>query len=200
MALLPVSDKPFVWCDTETTGLDPENNDILDIAIIRVRPDGSETVFSSKVKMARPENAHPKALEVNGYTPEKWADAPTVEEVFWEIHRRGLLQDCILAGQNIGFDAGFINATFQRIGIKTRVDYHMYDTVTIALAYLKPYLKSVSLTTVCTALGIPTEGAHGALADCRMAMEVNRVLLGATPQEREAWATQIPLRLAGKKP
>lgn len=196
MAFIPLYEKPLAWCDTETTGLDPDRHDILDIAIVRVASDGSETVFSSKILMERPQNAHPKALEVNGYTPEKWVDARPVGEVFREIHDRKLLQDCILAGQNIPFDARFINATFQRLGIDARVDYHLYDTVTLALAHLKPYLKSVSLVPVCVALGIPVDNAHEAMADCRMAMAVNRAILSATPEARARWATEIPIRLA----
>lgn len=196
MALSPVCDKPFAWCDTETTGLDEFDNDIIDIAIIRVGADGAEQVFESKVQIARPENAHARALEVNGYTPEKWASAATIQEVFAEIHGRRLLEDCILAGQNIGFDARFINATFKRLGYRTRVDYHLYDTVTLALEHLKPWLTSVSLVPVCTALGIPTAGAHGALADCRMAMKVHQVLTTATPEDKARWVTEIPARLA----
>jgi len=180
----------------ETTGLNPDINDILDIAIIRVETDGTEIVFTSKVKMERPENAHPKALEVNGYTEEGWASARPVGEVFQEIHDKKLLQDCILAGQNVGFDTAFINATFKRLGIDARVDYHLYDTVTVALMFLKPYLKSVSLVQVCVALGLPIDNAHTALADCRMAMAVNNAILIATPEERERWATEVPARLA----
>lgn len=194
---LPLRQRPFAWCDTETTGLDPDLNEILDIAIVRVHPNGTEEVFEAKVKMEHPESAHPKALEVNGYTEEKWAGARTAAEVFGEIHNRGLLRDCILAGQNVGFDAAFINTTFKRLGIKTRVDYHLFDTVTLALEHLLPYLDaSVSLVPVCVALGIPTEGAHGAMADCRMAMAVHQKLTKATPEERERWATEIPARLA----
>ena len=196
MAMLPVCDKHLVWTDCETTGLDEFDNDILDIAIVRVLHDGTEEVFESKVQMARPENAHPKALAVNGYTEERWANARPAAEVFQEIHDRGLLQDCILAGQNVGFDARFVNATFRRLGIKSRVDYHMFDTVTLALEHLKPYIQSVSLVPVCIALGIPVDGAHGAMADVRMAMAVHKVLTTATPGEKALWPSVIPARLA----
>lgn len=196
MASIPLHDKPFAWLDTETTGLDEHYNDIIDIAIIRVERDGTEKIINAKIAMERPENAHPKALEVNGYTPEAWAGAPSVREVFEFIHREKILQDCILAGQNVQFDARFVNATFKRLGIDARVDYHLYDTVTVALMFLQPYLKSVSLVPVCVALGIPIDNAHTALADCRMAMEVNRVLTTATPEERAKWPTVVPARLA----
>lgn len=196
MAFIPVSDKPLVWVDTETTGLNEFDNDILDIAIIRVERDGTETVFTSKVKMERPENASPKALEVNGYTAEAWANARSVQDVFQEIHDRKLLQDCILAGHNVQFDARFINATFKRLGIDARVDYHLYDTVTVALVFLKSYLKSVSLVPVCAALGIPTDDAHTAMADCRMAMRVNEVLTTSTYEEHQERVRGVPARLA----
>lgn len=195
MAFLPISAKPLAWVDTETTGLDADHNDILEIFIARVELDGQEKVFHSRVQMARPENAHPKALEINGYTPEKWEGASSSLEVFSKIHELGLLQDCILAGHNVGFDAAFINATYKRLGIHSRVDYHLFDTVTLALEHLKPYIKSVSLVHVCVALGIPVDNAHTAQADCRMAMAVHHRLTTASAEERASWAQVIPARL-----
>lgn len=197
MAFIPVRNKPFTWVDVETSDLDPVNGDILEIAIVRLdQADGLGTLFHSKVRMERPENAHPKALEVNGYTEEKWAGAPSAAEVFQKIHDLGLLQDCILSGHNVGFDAGFINKTFKRLGIKARVDYHLYDTVTLALEHLHPWMDSVSLVPVCVALGLPTVGAHEAMSDLRMAMAVHEVLTKATPEQRAAWAVDVPARLA----
>lgn len=191
----PVKDKPFVWVDTETTGLDETKHEIIDIAIIRVTPDGSESVFNSKIRMDFPENAEPRALEINGYTQAAWEGAPSAQEVFQSIHDRGLLANCILAGHNVSFDARFINATFKRLGFTFEVDYHLYDTVTLALAYLKTWVSSVSLEPVCVALGIPVNNHHTALADARMAMAVERALLSATEEERDQWAHVIPERL-----
>ena len=196
MTYIPLYDKPLVWVDTETTGLDPQNNDIIEIAIIKTLPSGNEISWHTKIKMERPESAHPKALAVNGYTDEGWADAVDPATIWRELADTGLLENCILAGHNVGFDADFINATFVRHGIKLRVDYHKYDTVTLALEHLKPWLKSASLVSVCGALGIPTDGAHGAMADVRMAMEVNRVLTTATTQEKMRRVADVPARIA----
>ena len=197
---IPLNRKPYTWIDTETTGLDPDANDIIEFAAIRVLPDGTERVLYAKVHMERPENAHPRALEVNGYTEESWADAKD-PKVFWqEVADSGILDDCIVAGQNVRFDAAFLNATFKRHGIKTRMDYHLYDTCTLALEHLQPYLdNSISLVPVCVALGIPVKDAHTALADCRLAMEVGRVLKQANDADREHWSQVIPWRLAAWK-
>lgn len=199
MARTPVSDKPLVWIDTETTGLDPVENEVIEIAIIRPLDNGSELTFCKKLRLERPETAHPKALEVNGYTPETWAEAEPQEVVWREIAERGLLENCIIAGHNVGFDARMIQESFKRHNIErdgrpVRIDYHMYDTVTLALEHLQPYVKSVSLGAVCVALGIPVRNAHSALADARMAMEVSRVL--RTAPNVAGWADLIRERLA----
>lgn len=191
---IPVSMKPFAWVDVETTGLDPDHNDILEIAIVRLDPDG-EKILHEKLVMERPENAHPKALEVNGYTAEKWVDAKPAVEVFPRVIE--LLSDCIIAGQNTRFDVGFINATCKRLGFDARVDYHLYDTCTLALEHLKPWMESISLVPVCKALGIPTDDAHSAMGDVRMAMAVDRKLRRATWLHRLWWNFVIPRRLAG---
>lgn len=194
----PLHDKPFVWLDTETTGLNPHKNDVISIAIVRPQTDGTELVFSRKLKMERPENAHPKALEVNGYTEEGWADAHDPAEVWHEIAEKGLLSECIVAGQNVKFDTDFVEAAFRRHGIKQRISYHTYDTVTLGLLVLKPYLTSVSLVPVCVALGIPVKDAHDALGDVRLAQQVDmhcREVLNNGEHLHEHFGPQVMERL-----
>lgn len=188
----PVYAKAFTWVDVETTGLDPAVAEILEIAIVRVSPDGSEATFHSKVKPDHIETAHPKALEVNGYTEEAWADAPTQSEVWNKIVRLGLFEDCIIAGQNVRFDVGFIEkALHDHVEKAPRIGYHLYDTVTLAIEHLAPLgIESVSLTKdngVCAFLGIPIEGAHTAMGDIRMTMEVDRKLRRANWLQRMWW-------------
>lgn len=194
---VPLYQKPLVWVDTETTGLDSEHNDIIEIAIIRVEDD-TEWVMHQFINMERPENAHPRALEVNGYTPEAWAANGAVEpaEAWQRIADSGILDEAIIAGQNVRFDAGFINASFKRHGIETRMDYHLYDTCSLALEHLRPWMSSISLVPTCVALGIPVTNAHTALADTRMAMEVEKRLARASDALRAEWAHLIPGRLA----
>lgn len=188
----PVYAKAFAWVDVETTGLDPTVAEILEIAIVRVALDGSEKTFHSKIKPDYIEKAHPKALEVNGYTEEAWADAPSQSEVWNKIVRLGLLADCIIAGQNVRFDVGFIEAALaEYVESKPRIGYHLYDTVTLAIEHLAPLgIESVSLTSpngVCVFLGIPIEGAHTAMGDIRMTMEVDRRLRRSTWLHRMWW-------------
>jgi len=199
LAYTPLHDKPFVWLDTETTGLNPNLNDIIEIAIIRVELDGTERVMATRIKMERPENAHPRALEVNGYTPEAWLTAWAPADVWQHINQSRLLHDCIVAGHNAKFDTAFLNATFERHGMKLRTDYHVYDTCTLVLEHLGQWVESISLVATCVALDIPTGGAHTALADVKMCRTVARRLARSSTLARQDWGRVIPGRLAAWK-
>ena len=76
------------YIDTETTGLNPAKHEIIEIAIITENEDGTFERWHTKIKPDHIENAHPKALEVNGYTPEAWEGAPNFEDVVPEITSR----------------------------------------------------------------------------------------------------------------
>lgn len=192
---VPLNRKPLVWVDTETTGLDPDINDVIEMAIIRIEADGSEKVLHAFIKMERPGNAHPKALAVNGYSDEKWVHAEDPSTFWPQIAKDGWFHEAIVAGQNVKFDVGFINASFKRHGIDVRTDYHIYDTCSLAIEHLYPWVESISLVPICVALGIPVENAHTAMADVRMAMAVEAKLARATDADREEWRILIPERV-----
>jgi len=195
----PVSSKPLVWLDTETTGLDPFSNDIIQIAIVRIDREGVEQILDVKLKMERPGNAHPKALEVNGYTEEGWADAEDPAEFWPRLHKEGWLDECIVAGQNPKFDTGFLNASFKRHGIKYRVDYHVFDTCVLMLEHMHEAMESISLVPCCVALGIPVKNAHTALGDVRLAQAVYKTLYRIESEMRRRLQSQAPARLAAWK-
>lgn len=140
----PIGERPLVFLDVETTGLDPEENEIIEIALIaelpgdfkdlpkEVVPTGDKSLkyvaawrtihWSSKVKPQRLETAHPKALEVNGYAdhPEEWDDAPTFEELIPLLVY--FLHDCLVIGHNVGFDIRFLEEAFKRAGMPMTED------------------------------------------------------------------------------
>lgn len=195
---VPLFVKPFTWLDTETSGLDEDENEVIEIAIIRVENDGTEKTLHLYIHMDRPENAHPRALDVNGYSLEKWTErgALTQAEAWKQIYESGLMDEAIVAGQNVRFDAGFINASYKRHSIKSRMDYHLYDTCVLALEHLRPWMSSISLVPICVALSIPVRGAHTALVDVRLAMDVAEKLARATDEDRQGWEIFVPVRLS----
>ena len=116
------------------------------------------------------ETAQPRALEINGYTPERWAEeGRTWAEVWAEV--APLLWGSRLAGHNTPFDYSHIVHQCSREGsIMPRVVPPHLDTLTIARRLVRS--DNYSLSALCTRFGISNEGAHGARADARRAFEL----------------------------
>ncbi len=187
--------RPLLFTDTETTGLDPNVHEMLEIAGILddadcIRDCAGKVVrgtrcYESKIQPRRIETAHPKALEINGYTPEKWADARPLKDVLSEFIV--MADHAILVGHNIRFDAAFISVALKEMGFEERIDYHLVDTVTLAYEHLVPLgLKSLSLGAVCEFIGVKP-GDHTAMADTEACREVYYRLVRAGSLKRLWW-------------
>lgn len=111
-------DRPLVFFDLETTGLRIGVDRIVELALIRVTPQGDvmERVRRFNPGMPIP----PEATAVHGITDEDVAD----EEPFARRARSlaQLLEGCDLAGFNIRrFDVPFLEAEFTRVGVPFEV-------------------------------------------------------------------------------
>ena len=180
--------KPFAFLDTETTGLDPAIHEIIEIAVKSPRG-----VFHSLVRPQHISTAEPKALQLNGYAanPARWDTAPTIAEVLPDVLSH--LDGCIMAGHNVYFDKGFLDAAHKRIHGKGLPWYHAFDTVTLAMEHL-PDLPRFNLDACCSTIGISNEGAHTALADVLRCEALCRALLRARPTDRNGWKEAIENR------
>ena len=159
-----LQEKPLAFVDVETTGLDPYEHTILEIAIIRT--DTGE--WSTKIKPTPEdiEKASTRALDVNRYSAEEWKDAPPEGDVVAEICKR--LSGVIIVAHNASFDKSFITELIKRQERTENVGYHWLDTVSYAYEHLVPEgLNRLSLNAVCDHAGISNEGAHRALTDAR---------------------------------
>jgi DNA polymerase III epsilon subunit-like protein len=180
-----IAQKTLVFLDTETSGLDPQVHEILEIAI--VDPQG-EILLHSKIKPQHIESAHPKALEINGYNEADWKDAPSFSELAPNIS--SLLRDVITAGHNPAFDLGFIKAELSKAdpALLKGLGYHLVDTVTLAYEQLSGCgLDRLSLVNVAKFLGIQLDNAHTALADAEACRQVYLTLARATAWDRFKW-------------
>jgi DNA polymerase III epsilon subunit-like protein len=177
----------FVFVDVETTGLDPERHEIIEFAAISVPKrdlmipgKGGFVTFEAKVKPLYLERAEPKALEVNGYSDEKWKDATQLDDVLEIV--QPLFDDATIAGHNPSFDVGFLNKAWSRHPEfrPTGMDYHVFDTATLAQKYvLTGDIEKPGLFQICEFLGIDTSGCHTAMADAMMSLLAARRLLNA---------------------
>ena len=165
MPRIPIAQKPLAFLDTETTGLNPNVAEVIEVAIIKETASGQELDrWETKIKMERPEDAEGKALEVNNYNEVEWLGAPTMAEVAKTIGEK--LDGCIIVGHNPKFDLEMLGANIKRAGVDVWLPYHAIDTVTLAWEHLVPQgLESLSLGRIREFLGWESEGSHRAMKD-----------------------------------
>lgn len=188
----------LIFVDTETTGLNPLEHEIIEIALVRVRqtwdkgeqyPKGTPVGLPSRCQFELieewstkilPENiatANPDSLRVTGYTVTGWKDAISCEDAMREFAAR--TEGGIMVAHNVAFDSAFIDATLSKYGIKNPMHYHRLDTVSMAYAVLHstPDVGRYSLAELCKHFGIVNENAHSALADAKACFELFKKLI-----------------------
>jgi DNA polymerase III subunit epsilon len=168
--------KPLAVIDLETTGVNLGSDRIVEIAIVKIMPDGSKTV---KRKLLNPEMPIPASSSaIHGITDEMVKDAPTFKQVANELKQ--FIENCDLAGYNSNrFDIPLLAEEFLRIGMdfeckgRRLVDvqkiFHQMEQRTLSAAY-KFYCEKT------------LEDAHSAEADATATWEVLEAQLVKYPQ------------------
>jgi len=107
--------KPLAIIDLEATGMNLSTDRIVEIAIVKVMPDGKQVV---KRKLLNPEMPIPAGVtEIHGITDEMVKDAPTFRQVANEI--RQFIDNADLAGYNSNrFDIPLLVEEFLRASLE----------------------------------------------------------------------------------
>jgi DNA polymerase III subunit epsilon len=162
--------------DTETTGLNPrEGHRLVEIGCIEMInrfPTGK--VFHHYLN---PERDMPiEAFEIHGLSSDFLKDKPLFASLADELET--FLADAQLVAHNAGFDIGFINAEFARVGKPTISMDRVVDTVQLARRKFPGGRNS--LDALCDRFGIDRSQRvkHGALLDAEILAEVYAELLG----------------------
>jgi DNA polymerase-3 subunit epsilon len=109
-------ERPVVFFDIETTGVDIVNDRIIELCMIKMDTDGSinhqwKSRFNPEGRLSRPE-----AIEKHNITDEELLDEDTFTYLAPEVH--SFLEDCDLGGYNIlRFDLPMLCEEFMRAGI-----------------------------------------------------------------------------------
>lgn len=134
--------RPLAFVDLETTGINLAADRIIEIAIVKLMPDGTRVV---KRKLVNPQMPIPQSsTDIHGITDEMVKDAPTFKQVANEI--RQFIDNCDLAGYNSSrFDFPLLAEEFLKAGLnfditdKNLLDvqkvYHMMEPRTLSAAY-----------------------------------------------------------------
>lgn len=169
--------------DTETSGLNPDKHEILEVALLSFVLDESGNgyvlgEYESKIKPERLYLASKKALEINGYTDKAWVDAPDLSTVVKEM-KPIIEKSDIFLGQNMIFDMRFLDENCKRHDIVCPEFPAYIDTKEIADKLVRAdWLKRSGMDYMVEHYNVHVRGrAHTALVDCWRTYEVWKKLL-----------------------
>ena len=107
-------ERPLAVLDTETTGVDPLTDRIVELAVVRLDPDGAARRYRRLVDPGVP--IPPAATAVHGIADADVAGRPRFAAIADRLARR--LDGCDLAGFNLRrFDLPLLAAEFARAGV-----------------------------------------------------------------------------------
>jgi DNA polymerase-3 subunit epsilon len=165
VSLLPL-ERPLVFFDTETTGTNPRADRIIEIACVKVHPDGHRETWHARFNPGIP--IPPGSTAIHGIRDDDVLACPRFAELAPGL--AAFLEGCDLAGYNItGFDLPVLRIEFLRAGVAFEISQRrLVDAQRIFFAR-EPRHLTAAARFYCQA---DHNGAHGALADAEMTVNV----------------------------
>lgn len=175
------------FLDTETTGLNPLENEIIEISIYRLNDNNQKTWF------IRPKNIssiEEEALRINGHVlddlllktkqgKEKYLEQEKViaDIENWMSDDSSTVDDRILIGQNPTFDKNFLEQLWKNNNAMDTFPFGRKIIDTIQVALLLDLItdnkrKAYNLTSLAKDFEVKLEKAHRADADTRMTKDI----------------------------
>ncbi|NUT37260.1 MAG: DUF2510 domain-containing protein [Hamadaea sp.] len=166
---------PHVVIDLETTGLTPEEDRIVEIAMGRVEGGRLVDEWATLIDPGR----DPGPTFLHHISQDMVTGAPTFREIAGEILAR--LEGAVVVAHNAAFEEGFLAAEFARLRLPL-APMPAFCTLRIAREVLAS--PNYKLATCCEMCGIDLRDAHTALGDVRATAELLPLLLTAAGDVR----------------
>lgn len=164
----------FVVLDFETTGLSPDDEEIIDIGCIKVEKGEIVGEFSTLVNPGRhiPSNI----TEKTGISDEDVKDAPVLDGVLGGL--LDFIGELPIVGHNVNFDVRFLCAACCRHGYENE-HFSYFDTLTLARKCIDE-TENHKLDTLVEALELDGGDTHRALNDARYTLQILDTCRGRT--------------------
>lgn len=152
----------FVFLDLETTGLNPDTDDIIEIGAVKAKEGEITERFTTLVATTR--TLPPRIVSLTGINHRMLEGAPSLADASGEL--LSFIGDLPMVGHHVNFDLGFLTAKTGFSLPNPVID--TLDFIQIAL----PQASSYRLETVRAVLGFPEGQSHRALADAETACRI----------------------------
>ena len=176
----------FAAVDLETSGLNMDRCEILEMAIVPLNEDFSISKdipeFTARIKAEHPENAEAQAMRINRLDLTKGESRTSARDNFliW-MRDNGIERICPVA-HNLEFDMGFLKKTFPEL--RNVFSSHGRDSMRLALTINDIYCREngenifpkASLQGIKRVIGLDGDVLHNALEDAKDAAHVYRKL------------------------
>lgn len=174
--LRAAKEETIVVYDTETTGLDLERDQVIQLAAIRYDRNGIPADSFNRIVIPTVEVSQgardtvpfdvDREIRLNGQP---------AAEVFRDFSE--FVRGSVLVGHNSSrFDALLLRRQLRELGLPEPDVVEEYDTLTLARQFY-PGLENYKLATLCSTFGIVNEDAHNAFGDVKATGEVLFYLL-----------------------
>lgn len=168
--------KPLIVFDLETTGISISNDRIVEIACIKVFPDGREETRTERINPGMPIPAEVTAI--HGISDADVADKPSFAELAHEL--ANFMQGCDFAGFNSNkFDFPLLVEEFLRAGVDFDVENRRFIDAQRIYHMMEPRNLSAAYRFYCDQ---NLENAHSAVADTQATWEIIQAQITRYPQ------------------
>ncbi len=183
----------LVLVDLETTGANPVEDRITEIAVMRVECGEIVECWQSLVNPGR---RIPALIQrIIGITDAMVADAPTFAEL--ADHVRALLEGSVFVAHNARFDYGFIRNAYARIG--QEFEAPVLCTVKLSRA-LYPEHHKHGLDALIERHGFVCDARHRAMGDAEVLWQFAQKVVANFPPEAVARACERAMKFPARPP
>ena len=166
-----ISKQKFVCVDCETTGLDVQQDRVIEVAAVCF---DVNQVYWQMESLIDPECEIPESsIAIHHITPDLIEGKPKIEEFLPELLK--MIGNHIIVGHGVFFDMEILALAAERKGIPCNLRYNQFlDTLRLARLYGDCAVNS--LDSLRQHFNIPLEGAHRAMSDVIVNVEVFKYL------------------------
>ncbi|WP_068467449.1 putative quorum-sensing-regulated virulence factor [Candidatus Protochlamydia phocaeensis] len=162
-----IEKQKFVCIDCETTGLDAQQDRVIEVAVMCF---DANQIYAQMESLVNPECPIPEtSIAIHHITPDMVKDKPTIAQVLPDILK--MIGDHIIVGHGVGFDIDILATSAERHSIPCKIRQNRFlDTLRMARLYGESPINSLEY--LRQHFNIPLEGAHRAMSDVVVNKEV----------------------------